>query len=99
MSVPTAIALVQILLTQNSSSNLPFVIMILVIQGIHPENIFEFFSYVTLTRRQYRTIRMAMMQLRLYSSILPAIKGCRGHSYQDQRQFQSRNYFCCKMWI
>jgi len=91
MSVHAAIALLQLLLTHNFRDSLPFIIMTLVIQGIRPESIFEFLIYFNLNYQQYRAIRMAMMQLRLYASMLPAIKGCRHISYQNRRRMIRQN--------
>lgn len=89
MSAPTATALLQKLLDSNFRDSLPIIIMIFEIKGIHPEIIFELVSYITLTQQQYRSILNAINQLRLYASILPAIKGRKYRSYQDQlRMFQ-----------
>jgi hypothetical protein len=91
MSAPTAsaTALVTKLLALNFKDSLPIVIMIFMIQGIHPEIIFELVSYVTLTHQQYCAILDAIGKLRMYTSILPAIKGRKYRSYQDQlRMFQ-----------
>lgn len=80
-----ALALVQALLTPNLKGSLPFVIMLLMIQGIHPEIIFELIPYVTMTRRQYKAILMARTQLRLFASLLPAVKGDKPQTFQGQR--------------
>jgi hypothetical protein len=80
-----ALALVNGLLTQNIRGGLPFVIMLLMIQGIHPEIIFELIPYVTMTRRQYKAILMARTQLRLFASLLPAVKGDKPQTFQGQR--------------
>jgi len=85
MSSHTALALVQALLTPNLRGRLPFVIILLMIQGIHPEIIFELVPYVTMTRRQYHAIIMAMTQLRLFASLLPEVKDVKPPTFQGQR--------------
>jgi hypothetical protein len=79
------LALVQALLTPNLKGSLPIVIMLLMIQGIHPEIIFELIPYVQMTHRQYYAIIIAWTQLRLFASLLPAVKGVKHRSFQDQR--------------
>ena len=85
MTTPTALALVNGLLTPNLKGSLPFVIMLLMIQAIHPEIIFELVLHVTMTRHQYNAIIMAWTQLRLFASILPAVRGVKPQTFQDQR--------------
>jgi hypothetical protein len=85
MTTPAALAIVQDLLTPNLRNGLPFMIMLLMIQGIHPEIIFELIPYVTMSRQQYDAIIMAWTQLRLFSSILPAVKGVKSKSFRDKR--------------
>lgn len=80
-----SLAIVNGLLTPNLKGGLPFMIMLLMIQGIHPEIIFELIQYVTMTRRQYNTIMMAWTQLRLFASLLPAVKGVKHQSFRDQK--------------
>lgn len=84
MTTP-AIALVHALLTPNLRHELPYVIMILMIQGIHPEIIFELIPHVIMSRQQYDAIIMAWTQLRLFASLLPAVKGVKSKSFRDQR--------------
>jgi hypothetical protein len=79
------------LLTPNLRGSLPFVIMLLMIQGIHPEIIFELVPYVTITWRQYHAIIMALKQLRLFASLLPAVKGVKPQTFQGQR-FRFRTF-------
>jgi hypothetical protein len=83
MSSPLAI--VQALLTPNLRDSLPIMIMLLMIQGIHPEIIFELIPYVQMSQRQYDAIIMALTQLRLFASILPAVKGDKPQTFQEQR--------------
>ena len=88
MTTPAALAaidLVQVLLTPNFRNGLPFVIMFLMIQGIHPEIIFELIPHVQMSQRQYHAIIMAMTQLRQFASILPAVKGNKPKTFQGQR--------------
>jgi hypothetical protein len=89
MTTPTVLALVQALLTLNLRDSLPIMIMLLMIQGIHPEIIFELIPYVTMSQKQYDTIIMAMTQLRLFASFLPAVKGVKHRSFLDQRRIFS----------
>lgn len=83
MSSPLTI--VQALLTPNLRDSLPIMIMLLMIQGIHPEIIFELIPYVQMSQRQYDAIIMALTQLRLFASILPAVKGDKPQTFQEQR--------------
>jgi hypothetical protein len=85
MTTPAAIALVNGLLDPNLRGRLPFVIMLLMIQDIHPEIIFELMPYVTMTPRQYHAIIMAWTQLRLFASLLPAVKGVKPQTFQGQK--------------
>lgn len=85
MTTPSALALVNGFLTPNLRNGLPFVIMLLMIQGIHPEIIFELIPYVTMTRCQYHAIIMAWTQLRLFASLLPEVKGVKPQTFQDQK--------------
>jgi hypothetical protein len=85
MTTPTALALVNGLLTPNLRNGLPFMIMLLMIQGIHPEIIFELIPHVIMSQQQYDAIIMAWTQLRLFSSLLPAVKGVKSKSFRDQR--------------
>ena len=85
MTTLAAIALVNGLLTPYLRRDLPFVIMLLMIQGIHPEIIFELIPYVTMSRQKYNAIIMAWTQLRLFSSLLPAVKGVKSKSFRDNR--------------
>ena len=85
MTTPAALAIVNGLLTPNLKGGLPFMIMLLMIQGIHPEIIFELIPYVTMSRQQYDAIIMAWTQLRLFSSLLPAVKGVKSKSFRDKR--------------
>jgi hypothetical protein len=82
MSSPLTI--VQALLTPNLRDSLPIVIMLLMIQGIHHEIIFELFPYVQMSHEQYHAIIMAMTQLRLFASLLPAVKGDKPQTFQGQ---------------
>jgi len=84
MNTPAALALVQALLIPNLC-RLPIVIMILMIQGIHPEIIFELVPHVQISQRQYHAIIMAWTQLRLFASLLPAVKGVKPQTFQGQR--------------
>ena len=83
MSAPLAI--VQALLTPNLRRDLPFMIMLLMLQGIHPEIIFELIPYVAISRRQYQTIILAWTQLRLFASILPPVRGVKSDSFRKRR--------------
>lgn len=85
MTTPAALAIVQAFLTPNLRGSLPFVIMLLMIQGIHPEIIFELVPYVTMTRCQYHAIIMAWTQLRLFASLLPAVKGVKPQTFRHQK--------------
>jgi hypothetical protein len=85
MTTPAALAIVNGLLTPNLKGGLPFMIMLLMIQGIHPEIIFELIPYVTMSRQQYDAIIMAWTQLRQFASILPAVKGVKSKSFRDKR--------------
>ena len=85
MTTPAAIALVQTLLTPNLKGGLPIVIMLLMIQGIHPEIIFELVPHVQMTPHQYNAIIMALIRLRLFASFLPAVKGVKPQTFQGQR--------------
>ena len=85
MTTPAALAIVNGLLTPNLRNGLPFMIMLLMIQGIHPEIIFELIPYVTMSRQQYDAMIMAWTQLRLFSSLLPAVKGVKSKSFRDKR--------------
>ena len=85
MSSHTALALVQALLTPNLKGSLPFVITHLMIQGIHPEIIFELVPHVQMSQRQYDAIIIAWTQLRLFASLLPAVKGDKPSTFRDQR--------------
>lgn len=78
------LALVHALLTPNLRHELPYVIMILMIQGIHPEIIFELIPYVTMSQQQYDAIIMAWTQLSLFASLLPAVKGVKPQTFQGQ---------------
>ena len=89
MTTSTAIALVQALLTPNLKGSLPIVIMLLMIQGIHPEIIFELIPYVQMTHRQYHAIIIAWTQLRLFASLLPAVNGVKHRYFRDQRRIFS----------
>jgi hypothetical protein len=68
------IQVIQGLLNPNLRRDLPFVIMLLMIQGIHPEIIFNLIPYVTISRQQYDAIMMAWTQLRLFASLLPGYR-------------------------
>jgi hypothetical protein len=83
MSEPLAI--VQALLTPNLRSSLPFVIMLLMLQGIHPEIIFNLIPYVAISRQQHEAVMMAWTQLRLFASLLPAVKGVKPQTFQNQK--------------
>jgi hypothetical protein len=85
MNTPAALALVHALLIPNLRGALPFVIILLMIQGIHPEIIFELISHVQISHRQYHAIIMAWTQLRLFASLLPAVKGVKPQTFQGQR--------------
>jgi hypothetical protein len=85
MTTPTVLALTQALLTPNLRDSLPIVIMLLMIQGIHPDIIFELIPYVQMSHEQYHAIIMAMTQLRLFASFLPLVKGVKHRSFLDQR--------------
>ena len=84
-AAPAALAIVNGLLTPNLKGGLPFVIMLLMIQGIHPEIIFELIPHVIMSRQQYDAIIIAWTQLRLFASILPAVKGVKSKSFRDKR--------------
>jgi hypothetical protein len=84
-AAPAALAIVNGLLIPNLRTGLPFVIMLLMIQGIHPEIIFELIPHVIMSRQQYDAIIMAWTQLRLFASILPAVKGVKSKSFRDKR--------------
>jgi len=84
MSAP--LALVQLLLTPNLRAGLPFAIMLLMVQGIHPEIIFNLIPYVSMSGQQYQAIMMAWTQLRLFASILPAVKGIQHQSFRGKRE-------------
>lgn len=77
--------LVSALLTPNLRHVLPFLIMLLMIQGIHPGIIFELIPHAIMSRQQYDAIIMAWTQLRLFSSLLPAVKGVKSKSFRDKR--------------
>jgi hypothetical protein len=85
MNNPASLALVKALLIPNLRDSLPFVIMLLMIQGIHPEIIFNLIPYVTISRQQHEAIMMAWTQLRLFASLLPGVRGLKRKSYQAQR--------------
>jgi hypothetical protein len=85
MTTPAALAIVNGLLTPNLRGALPFVIMLLMIQDIHPEIIFELISHVQISQLQYNAIIMALTQLRLFASLLPAVKGVNPPTFGDQR--------------
>jgi len=84
MSAP--LALVQLLLTPNLRAGLPFAIMLLIVQGIHPEIIFNLIPYVSMSGQQYQAIIMAWTQLRVFASILPAVKGIQHQSFRGKRE-------------
>ncbi len=86
----SAIAFVQTLLTPNLRYDLPFVIMILMIQGIHPEIIFELVPHVRITQLQYNAIIMALMQLSMFTFLLPEVGYVNHRSFQDRRLFFRR---------
>jgi hypothetical protein len=69
------LAFVQGLLTPNLRADLRFWIMLLMVQGIHPEIIFALIPYVTISRQQHEAIMMAWTLLREFSSILPGVRG------------------------
>ncbi len=81
----TPAALVQAFLTPNLKDGLPIVLMLLMIQGIHPEIIFVLVQHVQMSQRQYNEIIMAWTQLRLFASVLPAVKGVKPQTFQGQR--------------
>lgn len=83
--MPALLAIVQALLTPNLRRCLPFVIMHLMLQGIHPEIIFNLIPYVAISRQQHEAIMMAWTLLREFSSILPPVKGVRPQTFQGQR--------------
>jgi hypothetical protein len=85
MNTHAALAIVKALLTPNLRGALPFVVMLLMIQDIHPEIIFELISHVQISQLQYNTIIMACTQLRLFASLLPAVKGVKPTTFRDQR--------------
>lgn len=67
-AIPAAAALVQSFFTLKGWHRLPIVIMLLMLQDIHPKIIYELLPHFHLKRRQIRNIILAMMQLRLFSS-------------------------------
>lgn len=86
-----SLKLVSILLTHDDLVSIfPFVIMLLIIQGIHPEILIELISYVHLEREQYNSILAASLQLRLYDSLLLSVNGYAGSSYQQKRSIYTR---------
>jgi len=85
MTTPVALAIVQAFLTPNLRGGLPFLIMLLMIQGIHPEIIFELIPHFQMSQCQYNAIIMAWTQLRLFASFLPAVKGVKPQTFQGQR--------------
>lgn len=88
-----SLALVQALLTPNLRAGLPFWIMLLIVQGIHPEIIFNLIRYVTISRQQRDAIMMALTQLQLFASLLPEVKGDKSNSNQAQRhRFQAQRH-------
>jgi hypothetical protein len=86
----SASAFVQALLTPNLRYDLPFVIMILMIQGIHPEIIFELVTHVRITQLQYNAIIMALMQLSMFTFLLPEVGYVKDRSFRDRRLFFRR---------
>jgi hypothetical protein len=78
------LAIVQALLTPNLRHDLPFLIMLLMLQGIHPEIIFELIPYVTISRQQHEAIMMAWTLLREFSSILPGVRGVKPRTFLQQ---------------
>jgi hypothetical protein len=85
MNNPASLALVKALLTPNLRCDLPFVIMLLMLQGIHPEIIFNLIPYVAISQQQHEAIMMAWTQLRLFASLLPGVRGHKPKSYRAQR--------------
>lgn len=86
-----SLKLVSMLLTHDDLMNtFPFVIILLIIQGIHPEILVELISYVHLEREQYNAILAVSLQLRLYASLLPPVNGYTGSSYQQKRSIYAR---------
>lgn len=80
-----SIAIVQALLTPNLRRDLPFMIMLLMLQGIHPEIIFNLIPYVPISRQQHEAIMMAWTLLRTFSSILPPVRGVKSDSFRKRR--------------
>jgi len=81
-----SLALVNILLTPNFRCNLPFLIMLLMLQGIHPEIIFNLIPYVTISRQQHEAIMMAWTLLRKFSFILLRIRNPKLDSFLSWRK-------------
>jgi hypothetical protein len=99
----TTANLVQSFFTLKGWYRLPIVIMLLMLQDIHPKIIYELLPHFQLKRRQVRNIILAMMQLRLFSSsFLPNQNNLshrsdsRHHSYLERclriRQSQIDNF-------
>jgi len=86
----TTTALVQSFFTLQGWCNLPIVIMLLMLQDIHPKIIYELLPHFQLKRREIRNIILAMMQLRLFSSsFLPRLRNLSHRSYFEIRKRQS----------
>ncbi len=84
------LALVQGLLTQNLRADLRFWIMLLMVQGIHPEIIFALIPYVSIRRQQHEAIMMAWTLLREFSFLLPGVKGVKPQTFQQQLKLYMR---------
>jgi hypothetical protein len=89
-------ALVQSFFTLHGWRKLPIVIMLLMLQDIHPKIIYELLPHFQLKHREVRNIILAMMQLRLFSSsFLPNPNNLSHRSGPSQRlfnNFRSRSF-------
>ena len=91
------IQVIQGLLNPNLRRDLPFVIMLLMLKGIHPEIIFSLLPYVTISRQQYDAIMMAWTPLFLFASLLiggkPQIFEVQNNQFQRLSRLKKSNPF------
>ena len=88
----TAAFIVKNFLRLKAWNSLPIVIMLLMLQNIHPNIIHELLPHFQMKHRQVRDIILAMMQLRLFSSFfLLDIRGVRECSYEEKRRMIQQN--------
>jgi hypothetical protein len=95
-AIPTAFLLVQNFLSLKAWKTLSIVIMLLMLQDIHPNIIHELLPYFRLKRREVRNIILAMMQLRLFSSSFLPNQSDLSHRSDPRHQSYLVKLFNCR---